>query len=441
MGKALGPDGKDVLLRRKVVLVFPNPCHPQTLSELPGKKRSADLNRHLKRKQERQAANAESSAEEVPAAMPPEREQMRNTQRIRLKKSEQAPLAPAPKLEPVKPTMPGSMDDLDDLDAGGGEPAPSPAAVRTFGSGEVEFKPQEDFVAADTALEEAWATDEDAKPKANLPILWIGLCAALLCGVLAVVILKARSEESTEPVVVTKEQTLFREAIFDKEERAEVEAIYAQLLERVRAFLKAETVEEKARFVRQPERVKPLMEGYYADREMKSVDASELLVFEPTTLEQRAFWIASMEDPTDERGMVPVLIEQTEDNELLIDWETFVGYSADDWNELLEERPEGVFQSRVRVSQANLYTYEFKDRSEWLSLYMAGPNDGREVYAYIKRQSEDGQLLLNRLQRTRGALAVVADVSFPQNLKARDVVVVEDIASFQWVFVNPPSDD
>lgn len=375
-------------------------------------------------------------------APPAEREQLKTTQRIRLKKSEQAPL-PAPS----KPTQEDESDAFADLNEAVPEqtdpvtPAVTPVK-KTFGSGSVEFRAQEETATADEALEEMWSDETGEKPKANFPIFWIAMCSLLLCGVLAFVIFRQRSEPVPVRLEdeVTQEQTLFREGIFDKEERAEVEAIYAQLLERLASFMRAETIEEKAEFVRQPERVLPLMEDYYKDNEFEPEEDLDLLVFNPVTLQQRAFWVTSLESSRDERGLIPVLIEQTEDNELLIDWETFVGHSEYDWEELVETRPEGIFRCRVRIAPASYYVYEFKDRDEWLSLRMVGNRGEPEVNAFLKRDNPGVPLLKQQIRRNKQNIAIIADISFPKNSRAKDAVVIEKVVSPQWVYVNPPEE-
>ena len=360
--------------------------------------------------------------------------------RASLKRSEQAPV-------PAVPPATAPSETLDKLPDAGDDLLPSDTLSKRYASGNVTVEQVTDMETADKQMERGWDEKEEVATRSLANFFIVLVPILLLIGGAVFYAIKnaaditkpdARgtdgvSEQLRGQSLSNKEETL------DRQERKEVEAIYSQLVGRTEAFLRATTVEEKARFIRQPERVLPLMEKYYEKNELKPLELERAPSFSPATLDLSAFWIAQASIVGEED--VAVLIEQTEDNELLIDWETFVSYQEHSWDEMIEKRPEGRYEFRLRATFADFYVYEFSDKSEWVCVHLTSRHGLKDGYGFFKKDAPFAEELiaqLNTSQRTKSPLALIVEASFPQDTKVKKSLIIHDVLSFRWVYVDEP---
>jgi len=399
------------------------------VSHLPGKKRTADLNRRMEKSAppEQEESKADTDASSLSST-----EKVVRPAQTRMKKSERLPVMDTSEAIPVQ------SDFITDFPIADEDELKSVASKR-YASGQINTEDLGDAVSADEIVEGEWSERSEEGTGFIIPVIWSLLGLSILVAAIAIVTRKKPDVVTLAPTEkMQTEELLYQEGLLDREERAEVEAIYDELIDRLRSFLLADNIEDKAKFIRQPDRVIPLMKKYYEKHEIKVITDDRFSVFRPTTINNRAFWVTALDNESG-GDVTPVLIEQTEDNRLLIDWETFVTYQEHDWDQILTDRPEGEYQMRVRASPSDYFLYEFSDRSEWGCLYLTGRGGEKDAYGFFKLDQPfwpELKFYLSHLKNNR-ELSLVVTLTFPQNTKAEKSTIITDIKSFNWVFVEP----
>jgi hypothetical protein len=167
----------------------------------------------------------------------------------------------------------------------------------------------------------------------------------------------------------------------------------------VREYLTTEGWEGRAQFVRDMERVGPLMKDYFergnsaVAQKVTTVKASPPAHYQGQDLKHRVSRvIAELADGTQTRFMVEYLPEGPK-----IEWESSVAYSPEDWDRILQQKPDPKAQPyllRVAACVDRYYNHEFSDDGEYLSVYLQDPISGEPLgNGYISRHSEDGARL------------------------------------------------
>lgn len=203
------------------------------------------------------------------------------------------------------------------------------------------------------------------------------------------------------------------------------------ITEVVKGFLTSQTVEERLQWVSDAERVRPLMEQYYGG------DAIEAEGFETLDWAQVSYRKGLMVTTvqTGDFSLSPIAILMTEENQFVVDWESWSGYGEKSPEEMKKEKPKEPIMLRVLISPGRHYYYDFKDDKQWRAYRLEFRTSDEVFLGYVRRGSElEGRLpeLRNELERS----AVRVKVVYPPDAKSGDQVEIVDFVGNGWLDVG-----
>lgn len=163
----------------------------------------------------------------------------------------------------------------------------------------------------------------------------------------------------------------------------------------IRNFFAAPDVAAKLAFSRDPQRVRPLMEAYYIQHPQESLDLKALGWVLP--IEEPGFRLGYAQAIFADAEPVSLIIEETEDGDFRVDWESSVRYGELDWGEFIKTQPAAPKLFRVIASKPqHSPPDETPQGSEVLEIKHPGEND--VIYAWFDRADPKFHPLLQQLQ-------------------------------------------
>ncbi|MDA1007077.1 MAG: hypothetical protein O3A87_11440, partial [Verrucomicrobia bacterium] len=287
--------------------------------------------------------------------------------------------------------------------------------------------------------EEIW--DEGRKTLGKVPIGWVVVLVCFGLGVLFMALWRIRKGDEKLSL-----QTERVEARLEKE-REEGE-VAAQLTMRIKEvadlYLAARTVEEKLRHVRMPEKVRPLMEDYYRTHSLDQRLTEGFYFFEPIAVQRHPFLILKMQMRGG--GDVVLVMEEGEDGDVRVDWESDVAYATMTLDEYVERKPLEATEFRVNVAYDSFYSFEFSDQDRYVSLFLSERDRPGFLFGYAERGSLVHEQLVEILGRDeegkdlRKGERVVAPmllrVRFLPDSRGLRSVLVEELVSPGWAVVT-----
>jgi hypothetical protein len=170
-----------------------------------------------------------------------------------------------------------------------------------------------------------------------------------------------------------------------------------QIESTIKKFFTSKTVIEKAACSRDRARVTSLMEVYYQKHPLNSTTWHNLGWVLP--MDEKGHRFAYAQTLFSDADPICVIIEESANGEILVDWESSVRYSELDWQEFLAKRPDHPTLFRVIASkphqipetatsaQANQEVIEIKH-----------PAEQGTVYAYFNRDDPQFSSLIEQLK-------------------------------------------
>lgn len=286
--------------------------------------------------------------------------------------------------------------------------------------------------------ETVWGGEDIARRP--LPWGWFALLGLVLLGAVAwsVTRLIGAKEGMTEVKDLAESKITESEAT-DRE----IEESLKYLDQAVKGFCNAKSVAEMVRWVRHPERVRPLMERHYAAHPLRPPGYVRQKDFQGAMLgTANNFWVVKV--VTADGKTKPLLVEQEGDRDYRVDWETAVTYQPMDWDEYALDRPKGTtLDFRVHVAEDHFFSHEFADAERWASFRLTAPGAAETLWGYAAKGSEAEMILKQALanhQDPRKPLAVILRLGLPEGLNSRRGVIIEQVLSTRWIFVESPED-
>ncbi len=219
----------------------------------------------------------------------------------------------------------------------------------------------------------------------------------------------------------------------DVQSEAEARDLYQLIERRIASYLASRTVDERIANVRDAERVEPLMRRWYAERPVEPGQFVEMGTFQPLTIEKRPFWLVRAKTAA---GTRPMLLEQTADDDVLVDWETDVGFQPMDWDQFVAERPAGDFDFRVLVKRDNFFAYEFADEEAYHCLRLTARGAGEYLFGYVARESDLERRIMPLLNRSGREAPMILRLRFVEGSEGRRAVMVCGLVSERWCLVD-----
>jgi hypothetical protein len=229
-------------------------------------------------------------------------------------------------------------------------------------------------------------------------------------------------------------------------ERDQVETKAATLLverveQAVAAYLEADTIDGMLAWVRHPERVRPMIEAEWQLRPKPSLKFARMTLFQPATLGQKPFWVVQAEVRDGEPQSL--LVEQTAENAVKIDWETHVCRQPMEWGRYVADRPTGkALDFRLLAMPDTLYSHEFSDGGRWNCFRLLARNSDESLFGYAPAGGEVAQQLEALCRAAPGQQAtVLLRLRVPEGIASSRGVVIERIVAPRWLILEEPPQD
>lgn len=143
-------------------------------------------------------------------------------------------------------------------------------------------------------------------------------------------------------------------------------------------------------------------------------------------------------------GKVTVYFHRAKGGSLLLDWESFVGYSDMNWQEYAEKRPQTSNWLRAVADAGDYYNYEFADDKHFLCVRLTSPDGNQRMHGYVPRGSALGFMLAKRLNyeefsvtgRRTSSIKVIVETTFPFNAKSGQCVNIREMRTDRWLMFD-----
>ena len=188
-------------------------------------------------------------------------------------------------------------------------------------------------------VEESWNEE-----KAATPIGWFVLLGLVICGVGVWAIYDVFQSQAGQDAL--SEENALLDAAQAKETR-DVRFALEDMQDCARGYLEAGSVQAMLPFVRHPERVGPLMQDYYKSHKRWRRKFKRFEQLRAVNIGRKSFVYVNA--VTEVGKSQNLLLEQMEDGNFRIDWESDVIYQPMPWSEYLSKRPLLPMDMRVKV--------------------------------------------------------------------------------------------
>ncbi len=278
-------------------------------------------------------------------------------------------------------------------------------------------------------MEERWGGGGRRRPA--VPWGWFVVAGALFAGLVGWSLQQLARNRGAVAAAAAQVEQVQQDELY---RTAEAERLYQRLRSRVEGYLAADSVDALAGHVRQPERVVPLMREWYASRPLRAAQLERLLAFQPLTIERRPFWVVRVEVAGGSARSL--LVEQTEDDDGLVDWETDVCYQPMPWEEFISRRPAGGFGFRVNAVADSFYAHEFADERQYRCFRLTVRGSEQHLFGYVRRGSrQEAEMLQATGGGPRPAPMLLELMFVPDSAALRSVMVFE-VVSPRWCMVE-----
>lgn len=284
-------------------------------------------------------------------------------------------------------------------------------------------------------IEQPWGGQE--KQVSGIPYGWFVLIGLLVAGGGIWSILKMKEGEKK---VTVAHETVREKVVQAEKEEADARELVDEVETVVRNYLAADTLEKITPLIRQPERVRPLIEKTWQTEPKKAAKFLRLKMFQPANIEGKPFWVVSAE--VADGPAENLLLEQTGDAEVKVDWETHVCYQPMAWGDFIVARPsDQSYDFRVFVMRDSFYSHEFSDSSKWRSFRLTTKNSVEHLFGYVAAGSEMAKQLDDACAGSpRNMASAILRLRFLPEAGSPRGVVIEKMVAPRWVYAVEPSD-
>lgn len=172
---------------------------------------------------------------------------------------------------------------------------------------------------------------------------------------------------------------------------ADMETKKPRLEAALRAFFLARTIEDKLAVARDSERVRPLMRQYYLDRPIRERALKGLGSCQ--SVAEKGFRLGYIQVEFSQGAPVSVIVEEMEDGQFRVDWESLVRYGEMEWADFLEQKPTNPTLLRIIATRLEPV---IGDKREWLQI--TSPGQDRVLKAFFDRSDPKMTHLVEQLQ-------------------------------------------
>ncbi|MCX6857530.1 MAG: hypothetical protein NTV80_21815, partial [Verrucomicrobia bacterium] len=148
-------------------------------------------------------------------------------------------------------------------------------------------------------------------------------------------------------------------------------------------------------------------------------------------------------------GIVSAYFHRTQAGNLLLDWQSYVGYSSFNWPDYKREKPQTPIWLRAIASAGDYYNYEFSDKARYLCVKLSSPDGIHKIYGYVPRAVKLADLFIKRLNyekldltgSSNEMMKVVVKTTFHYPAESDHCVNIRDIILDRWFHFDWETED
>jgi hypothetical protein len=286
------------------------------------------------------------------------------------------------------------------------------------------------------SVEQPWGVSDSRL--VGLPYGWFVL---ILMALVAAGVWSLRAMRYGEIKVEIDHGAIREQVAKDVDATQEATQLVERVEEVVAAYLRAETIETILPWVRHPERVRPMIEEAWKIEPKQRLKYERMTLFQPANMERKAFWVVRAE--VEEGEMQSLLIEQTGESEVKVDWETHVWRQPMPWNEYFANRPDsGALDFRVWAVPDQFFNHEFSDARRWKCFRLTAKGSEEHLFGYALAGSEECQEMETLCQSAAGQKAsLLLRLRIQEGSVSPRGVVIERVVAPRWAIVDDPGED
>ena len=195
-------------------------------------------------------------------------------------------------------------------------------------------------------------------------------------------------------------------------------------------FLNSDDIEAKIKLSRSAERVIPLMRKYYQNYDDGPIAFRRISsAGEKGTGIINGFYLIKVSFP--DFSILPVILA-FENDRIVVDWESFVGYSEITLSEFVTKKPRNSTLMRLNASSDNYFNYQFQE-DIYRCLYLRNPEDTEAVYGYIERGSRVDDQLSRVIESGQSIRFLTLKIQYPKKLGGKNQVIIDEIVTSGWL--------
>jgi|GEM_PF-683572 len=207
----------------------------------------------------------------------------------------------------------------------------------------------------------------------------------------------------------------------------------------MRAYNETPDWRDRVKFVHDSTRVEKLMEDYYENQHAVDPVAGALIGQARYRIDGAEIVLFTYRSARPE-GKLEVAMRKDATGKLLLDWESYVGYSEIAFPQIIADTSTKPVMVRALAKLDDYYNYEFSDRERYVSLKLTAADSDDSFHAYCEREGPIGIWLREDLgsspqtSLTKGYTLWVAHPPAAQSPRALKIV---QIAAGRWIIVPP----
>ena len=195
-------------------------------------------------------------------------------------------------------------------------------------------------------------------------------------------------------------------------------------------FLNSDDIEAKIKLSRSSERVIPLMRKYYQNYDDGPIAFRRISsAGEEGTGIIDGFYLIKVSFP--DFSILPVILA-FENDRIVVDWESFVGYSEITLSEFISKKPRNSTLMRLNATSDNYFNYQFQE-DIYRCLYLRNPEDTEAVYGYIERGSRADDQLSRIIESEQSIRFLTLKIQYPKKLGGKNQVIIDEILTSGWL--------
>ena len=195
-------------------------------------------------------------------------------------------------------------------------------------------------------------------------------------------------------------------------------------------FLNSDDIEAKIKLSRSSERVIPLMRKYYQNYDDGPIAFRRISsAGEKGTGIIDGFYLIKVSFP--DFSILPVILAFEKDR-IVVDWESFVGYSEITLSEFISKKPRNSTLMRLNATSDNYFNYQFQE-DIYRCLYLRNPEDTEAVYGYIERGGRADDQLSRIIESGQSIRFLTLKIQYPKKLGGKNQVIIDEILTSGWL--------